>query len=155
MLDYPNHLSTPHKNIEKVKYVFSLTPKLRNTEIEQIRKDAIHRDNLSRQMQGLPLVTQRAQNSSGSEVLCTGCMDIYSSTCIHRHRARCHMIEDKNILKSGSSLHVTRHKVAESDEFSRISSHSSTSNLIINKPQLSLMFNFIVFLYAINGRFIK
>ena len=83
---------------KKVKHAFSLTPKLRNKEIEQIWKDAIHRDNLSQQMQGLPLVRRRVQKSSGSEVLYAQGAWEYSSTCIHRHqgahRAKCHMIEE-------------------------------------------------------------
>ena len=58
-----------------MKHAFSLNPKLRNKAIEQMRNDAIHRDNISCQMQELLLsgkghkrplaVTSYAQGAKG------------------------------------------------------------------------------------------
>ena len=106
-----------HIDNDRVKSAIALPQAKRNEEIAKIRKEAMHRDNISRQMRGEPLVRQRTQKTSGYDVLCTGCNGIASTVCIHRHRAKCSMIEEKNIPRSSSSLHVAKHNVVEPDDF--------------------------------------
>ena len=53
--------------------------------------------------------TNQSVNGSkpqAASLSCTGCLGIYSSTVIHRHRAKCDILAEKAIPKSRSSLNV-------------------------------------------------
>ena len=83
-----------------------LSIKLRNKEVKKIRKEAIHRENLAKEMGKEEPINQREQATSGQLVMCTDCLGIYSSTVIHRHRAKCDNLAEKAIPKSRSSISV-------------------------------------------------
>ena len=60
---------------------------------------------------------QRAQRLLATKYFAQGAMAFMHQQCIHLQRAKCAMIEAKNIPKASSSLHVAKHKVVKPDEF--------------------------------------
>ena len=49
---YQEHLRSTHKDIDHVKNVMEKSVKIKNKEVEKIRKEAIHNKNLARECKG-------------------------------------------------------------------------------------------------------